>query len=216
MDHAHQQQTDGATITGGAGRRANWSSSPIPPFVWGAPSVEPVHEACVRVLAPRTPPSSSSSSASSSPDTSNQEGDEYGGREADDAASDNQDEDDDVCTETQALARCELVAPQPRRVVSPELIFSSAAESLVRHKRLRLDDPDSSLPFYASWSKFRPIVAERPDVESTSPPMRAANPVVMDARFQDMKKWSSQHKEDAVSTPVQPFYPRASRRIARS
>lgn len=63
---------------------------------------------------------------------------------------------------------------------------------------------------------FRSIVADRPDVEEeiTSPPMRSNNPVVMDSRFQGMTRLELQR--DARAAPVQPFYPRATRRFPPS
>lgn len=55
---------------------------------------------------------------------------------------------------------------------------------------------------------FRPIVADRPDIEITSPPLRAANPVVMDSRFQHMQRLDLSN-----DAPLQPFRPRAYRRF---
>ncbi|GLD96306.1 hypothetical protein PINS_up004989 [Pythium insidiosum] len=131
-----------------------------------------------------------------------------------------EDEDDDVPAMTAQFA---VVTPQPRRVVSPELIFQSAAESLKRHNN-RLqgstsfidDDPAattcgmSSLLELSRRRTFRPIAFDRPDVEITSPPSRATNPVVQDTRFQLMQRLDLQL--DASVAPLQPFCPRPRRR----
>ncbi|KAJ0398968.1 hypothetical protein P43SY_008194 [Pythium insidiosum] len=124
-----------------------------------------------------------------------------------------EDEDDDVPAMT---AQFSVVTPQPRRVVSPELIFQSAAESLKRHNRVfsstDAETPSdlSSLLELSRRRTFRPIAVDRPDVEITSPPLRATNPVVQDTRFQLMQRLDLQL--DASVAPLQPFCPRPRRR----
>ncbi|DAZ94985.1 TPA: hypothetical protein N0F65_000617 [Lagenidium giganteum] len=111
-----------------------------------------------------------------------------------------------------------LVAPCPRRVVSPEFIFprhaqrSSSAEmndAMTAQDRC-IDSSLAALPLFDPARYFHPIVVDRPDVEATSPPSRASNPVIMDSRFQSMNKLDL--ATDARHAPVQPFYPRACRR----
>ncbi|EQC36801.1 hypothetical protein SDRG_05634 [Saprolegnia diclina VS20] len=76
-----------------------------------------------------------------------------------------------------------LCAPRPRRVTSPELIFRDSSldrcekEELCAHP----DEFEALLGDRAKWH-FRSIV-QRPDVELTSPPTRAGNPVILDSKF---------------------------------
>ena len=125
MAHPQRQQRDDESSDLGAMRRADWSSSPIPPS-WRKgggsnqgigrcfPSVEPALHSRVRSLPKHT--------------RSNQEQHESDRDDEDDEGDGSDNQDDDVCTELKALTQCQLVAPQPRRAISPELIFSSAAE----------------------------------------------------------------------------------------
>lgn len=108
-------------------QRDDWAASPIPPL-WshdstvkrGVPSVDPGAHSRVRAL-PQTRCFAGD----------NQEHERIGGsvcENEDQLDVDGDNQEDDMCTELKALPPFSLVAPEPRRVVSPELIFSSAAE----------------------------------------------------------------------------------------
>lgn len=101
---------------------------------------------------------------------------------------DDEEEEEDDQVAAMATHPPPLIAPRPRRVVSPELIFQPPSDRLqvaitaLTHRRC-----------------FRPIGAGRPDVEITSPPSRTANPVAMDVRFQSLQKLN-------LSPTLQPFH----------
>ncbi|TMW57192.1 hypothetical protein Poli38472_003117 [Pythium oligandrum] len=114
---------------------------------------------------------------------------------------------------TQSTAPTPIFAPTPRRGVSPDLIFQSAKESLIRNQRVETQDENdrmrTNLAELSRRQSFRPIAAGRSDIEVTSPPARATNPVIMDTRFQSMQRLDL--KLDARNAPFQPFCPRARR-----
>lgn len=117
-----------------AHQRGDWAASPIPPL-WtqgqakrGVPSVDPAAHSRVRAL-----PVDRWRYVVSDNQEHERAGDHICDKEEADSDGDNNQEDEDICTELKALPSLQLVAPEPRRVVSPELIFSSAAERYARH-----------------------------------------------------------------------------------
>jgi hypothetical protein len=120
-----------------------------------------------------------------------------------------EDDDGDHLTElTTALPP--LVAPRPCRMVSPDLLLFHGPND--REGDAAEADAHALHALSLRRRAFRPIGAGRPDVdEITSPPARAMNPVVLDARFKNMQRLDLQL--DARDAPLQPFHrPSAQRR----
>ncbi|OQR98981.1 hypothetical protein ACHHYP_07364 [Achlya hypogyna] len=95
-----------------------------------------------------------------------------------------------------------LFAPRPRRVTSPELIFrDSSLDRCEKEELCRQDEVDALLGDRAKW-QFRPI--QRPDVELTSPPTRAGNPVILDSKFHELSTPTPEYSVALFSRPKKP------------
>lgn len=110
-------------------QRDEWAASPIPPL-WGpdqvkrgVPSVDPAAHSRVRAL-----PQTHNFAGNNQDHERIGERERYDKQEEADDGDGGSNQEDDVRPELKALPLFSLVTPEPRRVVSPELIFSSAAE----------------------------------------------------------------------------------------